>query len=479
MIEGAITLATAAVGRFRSGNRTGSTFPFTVSHMGAGNGKLAPDEGNRQEIWLPLWSKPARFREISHLFSEGRAQNGAKQARNPVEFSLALASHGTSRGLSGFSRFGFLQRNGKSFFATPLGFYSVGERDGASLIRRLERYFSSYRGLIKEHSAGSMRLLNRYDTAVLEYLKTGSQTGMTAILERLGDFHCYLAGNEKLCEKIRPLPELDDSWVQLANEDSPEFRLALSLSSLGAGRLESEFNLRAQLSPYHPRRRAWDLDDFIPRWSGRDLSERLVSLLEYRLREADRVGFSEEKGSRKPYNSPIRGHVSARLDDIEQFLAGNLDENRLESLLFGLALVKPQSKTPKSESEPWFIGLPYLVTKLSLHQGLPMRETRDGETIPTGPGAEDFRDVRVPPVKIVRMLATGNPSGAMRAAQRFLLSRPLIIKSDYLQDVPTSRERLRRMAAALLFPINDRTYRQLYHRIMPENQEKESEQNHE
>ena len=90
MIEGAVVLSTAAVGRFRSENRLsqGSAFPFTVTHMGAGHGKLAAAEGNRQEIWLPTWSAPTRFREVKKLFAEGRAQNGSKQARNPIEFSI-------------------------------------------------------------------------------------------------------------------------------------------------------------------------------------------------------------------------------------------------------------------------------------------------------------------------------------------------------------------------------------------------------
>jgi len=473
MIEGAVTLATAAVGRFQSGTRVGSAFPFTVSHIGSGHGKLAPEEGNRQEIWLPLWERPARYAEIRHLFAEGRAQNGHKQARNPVEFSLALATHGTSRGLSGFSRFGFLQRNGKSYFATPLGYYPVGARDGASLIRRLERWFSAYRGVISAHSAGSQRLLNRYDGAVLEYLKTANRRALTTVLEGLGDFHLYLARTPKLCEKIRPLPEISEEWAELGNDDTPEFRLALSLSTLGAGVKASEFNLRAQLTPYDARSRRWDPDDHIERWVGRDLAERMVNLLEHRMREADRVGFVEEKGFTKRYNSPIRGSVGAQLPDIEKFLTGSIDDQRLEKLLFALILLRNKKPKLTRNESATFLGLPFILPKLALHQGFPLRlglEPPEGETL------KDDRDVRIPPRQIVRMLATGNVLGALKASRRFLLTRPLVVEASLIQPIRLSPDTLRRTAAALLLPIDDRTYFQLYNRIAPTNTVEESEE---
>jgi len=480
MIEGAVVLSTAAVGRFRSENRLsqGSAFPFTVTHMGAGHGKLAAAEGNRQEIWLPTWSAPTRFREVKKLFAEGRAQNGSKQARNPIEFSIALATHGTSRGLDGFHRFAFLQRNGKSYFATPLGYYPTGAKHGAGLIRRLEQYFSPSRGIYNDHSHGSQSLMQRYDSAVLDFMKSGEKKHLTTVLERLGELHRYLAGNEKLCEKVRTLPMLRHEWAELACDDSPEFSLAYSLSSLGAGRSEPEYNLRAQLSPYNPRTRRWDFDGFIPRWKGRDLSERMLNLLEHRLREADRVGFVETKGSAKKYNSPVRGAVHANLSQVEQYVSGQLNEARLENLLFGLVLLEPHSPKPERmpEEKAWFLGLPYLICKLALHQGLPVRE--DAEEPQTDAARADLRDTRIPPISIVRNLAAGNTPAAVKDARRFLLSRPLKIPHHALQAVRLSPERRRRLVASLSFPISDRTYRQLYDRIILPKLEEESEKNH-
>lgn len=478
MIEGAIILASSTVGRYRAGRDRGqgSAFPFTVTHLGAGHGKLAQNEGNRQEIWLPLWSRPTRYQEVSKLFAEGRAQNGSKQARNPIEFSLALTTHGTTRGLSGFTRFAFLQRNGKSFFATPLGYYPVRESvEGAGLIRRLERYFSSTRGVITEHSHTAQTLMRRYDSSVLDYLSASGRK-LTPVLERLGELHRYIARNEKLCEKIRTFPELSKEWADLCRDESSEFHLAYSLASLGQGRVEAEFSLRAHLTPYNPQKRAWEWDGYIPRWTGRDLSERMLNLLYHRLRVADRVGFVEDKRGRKPYNSPIRGAVGAALSEIERFLEGALNEERLENLLFGLVLLSPHSPEKPGEEKEWLLPLPYLVCKLALHQGIPMRRDLEGDEPVTETAMADMRDTRIPPVTIPRSLATGNPTGALNAARRFLLGRPLAVPFSSLQTVNLSPARLRKLAAALVFPISDRTYRQLYDRMMLANLKTESDQ---
>jgi hypothetical protein len=78
----------------------------------------------------------------------------------------------------------------------------------------------------------------------------------------------------------------------------------------------------------------------------------------------------------------------------------------------------------------------------------------------------------------VRNLAAGNTRAAVKDARRFLLSRPLKIPHHALQAVRLSPERRRRLVAALCFPISDRTYRQLYDRIILPKLEEESEENH-
>ena len=46
--------------------------------------------GSRAELCLPLWEEPAGFAEVRQLFAEGRAQINRRQAKNSIEFALAV-----------------------------------------------------------------------------------------------------------------------------------------------------------------------------------------------------------------------------------------------------------------------------------------------------------------------------------------------------------------------------------------------------
>lgn len=450
MIEGALVLASAAVGRFKDPGRTGGSFPFTVNHLGVGHGKLGQDEGNRQEIWLPLWDQPTRYPEIQSLFAEGRAQVGAQQARNPVEFSLALASHGTSRGLSGFCRFGFLQRNGKSYFATPLGYHPVGQVDSAGLIRRVEqRWFHRHRHKL-DRPESVARAIRRYDNAVMEHLASKGRTPLVTALERLGELHIFLARSPKLWETIRPLPALDKGWVEQAYDESPEFRLALALSTLGGAEAGvNTLHVRSQLTPYNPQTRQWDDHGWLPRWTGRDVPERMLGLLRHRL-------LSAHQGEA---TTPTRGLHTAHTADIEEFIEGRTDDGRLERLLYAFSLIPPQKHDLERGRPPDFLTLPYLLPRLALHQGRPRRpSTSEAEKIE--------RDDRTPPLAISELLSSGKVGAALLDSRRFLLGRGLVIPRALTSHQPLPPSTCRRLAAALLFPISDADYRRIETNIL-------------
>ena len=436
-LEGAIVLSASCVRRYGDSRSTGS-FPFTVAHLPVGNGRLGREERGRQEIWLPLWENPCGYPELAGLFSEGRAQVGSQQARNPVEFSLALASHGTSRGLTGFSRYGFLQRNGKSFFATPLGYHPVKHQDSAGLLRRVERWFASYRHQLKKpESVG--RAIRRYDTAVMEHLSSGGKRSLAEVLERLGELHMLLCRAPKLWDSVRPLPQLDQDWVALAYDGTPEFRLALALSTLGGEKRE----FRAQLCPYNPKTRQWNEIGFIPRWKGRDVPERMLGLLRHRLL----VAHNPEE------SAPVWGSSPASRADIEDFIERRTDDARIERLLYALCLIPAGKHDLSRRTSSTFLTLPYLLPRLALHQGRPVRQQEQQ--------AGDGRDRRVPPAHIVHLLMTGKVGPALKESRRFLLGRGLLIPTSLTAHQPLSPATCRRLAAALLFPISDRAYNQV------------------
>ena len=138
MIEGALLFAGSVARRLGVATSSRAVFPFAVDSVAVGYGSATASEettdGSRAELWLPLWDAPATFGEVRHLFAEGRAQFGRRQARNAVEFALAVNLLGVSRGVTAFARYGFLKRNGLAFLAAPLGRVPVTPRPTARLL---------------------------------------------------------------------------------------------------------------------------------------------------------------------------------------------------------------------------------------------------------------------------------------------------------------------------------------------------------
>jgi CRISPR-associated protein Csx17 len=138
MIEGALLFAGSAARRLGVGSSLRAVFPFSVESVAVGYGSATASEettdGSRAELWLPLWDEFCTLAEVRHLFAEGRAQLGRRQARNSVEFALAVNLLGVNRGVKSFARYGFLKRNGLAFLATPLGRLTVELRPKARLL---------------------------------------------------------------------------------------------------------------------------------------------------------------------------------------------------------------------------------------------------------------------------------------------------------------------------------------------------------
>src|SRR5262249_15802005 len=116
MVEGSLLFAGSLARRMGAYSAGRAVFPFSVDSVAVGYGSATASEettdGSRAELWLPLWQDGCIHAEVRHLFAEGRAQVGRRQAKNAVEFALAANLLGVSRGVYSFARYGFLKRNG-------------------------------------------------------------------------------------------------------------------------------------------------------------------------------------------------------------------------------------------------------------------------------------------------------------------------------------------------------------------------------
>lgn len=129
MLEGATIFAPSITRRMENLRPGAVRFPFTVRPVASDYPSAVADKNTiRGQVWMPIWSRPMSAVELRKLISEGEAEFDGRIAQNSLEFALAVSRGGVHRSIDQFVRYSFEQRNGLSFFAVPLGQFSVGGR---------------------------------------------------------------------------------------------------------------------------------------------------------------------------------------------------------------------------------------------------------------------------------------------------------------------------------------------------------------
>lgn len=139
LLEGSV-LFTAGTSRRLGGAASERTVaPFSSRALSAGYGTAAlADETARGEQWMPLWSRPWTATEVQALLSEGRCQLGRRPTESGLDVARAVSRLGVARGVDAFERYGYIERNGKSNYAVPLGRWAVRIEPAANLIDDLD-----------------------------------------------------------------------------------------------------------------------------------------------------------------------------------------------------------------------------------------------------------------------------------------------------------------------------------------------------
>ena len=463
MIEGA--LAFAATTARKHAHETGGSFsyPFTVRTTAAGTGALGSDDANsaRAELWMPVWSGFAGYGELRSLLSEGRVALGRRPARDALDFIRAINRLGSYRGVESFQRYGLLMRSGKAYLATPLQRVRVANRPESRWIDELDQ--SGWLTSLKSFATGDNTprrfhlLRRRLDDALFELCERGpSPARMQAVLVLLGSIQEALANSSNAMEQVAPSPLLQERWAIAADDTSCAYRIARALASLHrAGKVS--LPLRCHIYPVHPdpRVRRWvDQvgDDTRARQhpahairltvpKGSSLVDQLIAILERRLWLDGRLGLEDK---------PLNAGIGVSAEDWLSFLLNSSMDSKIQTLMTGLSLIsehRAQAMTNSSSNEP----LPAAAGLLKLC-ATPNRTLR--ELTPLG----QDQSVSVPP-GLVRQLAAGTPAQGRRAvdsARRRLHSSglPTIFSAHSHPNLGGIDPR--RMAAALLIPLNFR-----------------------
>lgn len=441
MIEGTLFFAGSVSRRQAASGAPGrAAFPFTVNTTSAGYGSASQsdEEGrtSRGEIWVPLWERPAGARELAQLFSEGRARLGRRAARDGLDFTRALASLGTSRGVSGFVRYGIAKRRGDAYIATPLAFYRSREApvEGIRLLDEVDTWLNRLERVItdsgKELPHGLKAAVQGVKESMHNFAVHGGTRYLQGVVTWLGRAERALARSTSTRDDVRPLTLSSPGWVSMCDDGSPEFRVAIAVTSiLPAGQKLGPF--RAEIEPVTLKGgyAVWQEDaaKIVPP------GEYLPLLLARVLRRRCLVGARLELD-----NPPLAATSSATLDDVRLFLAGLLDERKVLSLLLGLSLLRPSAfpKAPRTPGgAPPTLPRDYVLLKAHF---LPGHLRWSGEEVHVSAEAA-----------LVPLLRAGRVSEACRLAERRLRFSGLLPLGSFGKgglDVE-------RLLASLLIPV--------------------------
>lgn len=334
MMEGVIFFRSRATKRLDPHSLGRAAAPFAVRSHAAGYGSPGTEKAQRGEQWMPLWGRPATAGEVAALFGEARVQLGRQVANRPVDVARAISRLGAARGVFSFCRYGYLERNGQSTLAVPLGRMEVREAPRGRLIDDLAPWMDRLQRLARGKLAPArlVQAERRLAEAVVAALAHDESSNrwqeilLAAVaVERLQAAGCGIEAG--------PIPVLSPEWLTAAGGGA-EVRLAAALGSAAAAYTKDG-------APTDPVRHHWlPLERGGRRFrvtgkrlvkdprvvmSGRDALSDCAAVVERRLTEA------QVKGQRALPLVAASGY-SAALCDLAELLHGGIDLGKVAEL---------------------------------------------------------------------------------------------------------------------------------------------------
>ena len=442
MMEGSILFSARTTRRLAPNESSRASAPFAIRAHATGYPTSGTEKAQRGEQWMPIWSQPATLPDLASLLGDARLQLGRQIANRPVDAARAISRLGVARGIDSFVRFGYLERNGQSTLAVPLGRIRVHQHPRAFLIDDLAPWLDRLQRRARDKNAPArLGLAERMlaDSVLAALTHDDSPDRWQAILRNAIHVEALQATGSGI--DAGPIPSLRIEWIDAIGFDcSAEVRLAVALGSAAAGYAKNGRAIDPVRHHWLPlerggrrfktsdKRLAKDSRVVV---SGRDPIADCAAIVERRLIEA---GMKGER--RLKLVSPFG--AAARLDDLALFLGGHIDVQRVFDLARALMAVKWDSwqrrsqtgivHSKESPSEAW----------LALRLACLAWPLADGHDIPAEPS-------------IIRRLLAGDGPGAMQRAITRLTSAG--IRSP-LQTAITDFPTAKLWASALVFPID-------------------------
>lgn len=445
-MEGTIVWA-SCVSRRQGAERGFLSSPFTVRASPVGYPSSSEKDNKKDkkaaEIWAPIWTRPAGYKEVQVLLSEGRADVGRKSAATGLEFAEAVSSLGIDRGVSEFVRYSLLKRRGDSYVALPAGHFSVQDRSESDLIRELDpllRKVDRFLGGFNEPPAQYSHARRRIDEAIFDVLLHGGAARVKSLIMALGTMEQLIVQRDisKSPKLSAPLSGLSPRWLLAMDDGSIEVRIAASLASIrgkdGVG------PIRANLAAVDPDKPwSWAKNKGQSAWLGSSLAAKMASVLERRMMDAQRLNCE---------CNPLHGYIPLMAEDIAAFIEGDIDERAIGDLLFGLTWVRWDNQQDVEEfmstlMERWAIP----VASCTIPRSWTLLKLLFLPVSLRPPGRKEI--IVRPELSILPLLLAGRMDDACVIASRRLYSAGLSPTRSHFPESSNSE----RIAAALLLPL--------------------------
>ena len=428
-----------------------AAFPFTVKSSMAGYG-TSSSEKQRGEIWIPFWDNPVTFKEIKYVFNEGKAQISTRHVETGSDFARSIVNLGIQSGLSGFQRFGMLERKGRAYLASNLGQINVREKPQARLFEEIDEWLNKIRH--NKNSSNSITLLiNSVDNSIIKFCAHSDENRnfhyLQKILITLGKLEKNISISSKIREKISPLQNLSKEWVDACYDGTSEFRLALALASIDDEKYPIRFNLEQIKKTGN--KIEWNPNTCETVWGSGSVIQNMIMVLERRCIYAQ---------INKTPTMLLASKIPAPIKDIIKFLDGTLNYEKISDLVHPLSIISHDK-----EYKPEYCNIRDI---WNIPELIPESYTHIKSNFP--PLFKKDRDHKFEP-SIISQLKANNLSLAQKIAQRRLqiigINTWAYNNLKHLSDSSQvmSVDFTKKLTASFLFPIDRKDMENILERV--------------
>lgn len=349
LLEGVLAFIPNLSRRAPASMRSSISAPFATRTASSGHASASASETDspRGEQWMPLWGAPSTFADVSGLISEGRVQRNKSTASRPIDFSRAVARLGVSRGITAFERFGYLERNGQSNLAIPLGRWQVTPQPRQDLLDDLDqfRWLELVQRAARDKFAprSFVTAHRNLESAVMAVCARGEDSGLwQTLLLALAEIEQCMVRSSTFTAKqhLCPIPPLSPGWLHAAGlNSSAEIRLAAALA-LQTTDSKGRDSIRRHWLPLDPNKPSqFAVDSTGLRRDpgvvchGIDAEADLLALIQRRAVEGSRTDSR---------HFSLHGHpcYGATLPDLAELVAGTIDLDKTTRLSRALMAIK-------------------------------------------------------------------------------------------------------------------------------------------